>query len=135
MFICSTIIVIRTTFRDALLEERPLVQSATANTAPTLDVNDDEEDFEVLLDTGNVLVIRMNGVHVAQVQSPVDLGELGWQLASIGYVTEEIISFDGGVIEMQLRPLGEVPMHVSEEEQKIMSDIQKLVKKREGIYA
>lgn len=91
------------------------------------------DDFEVILDTGDVVVIRENGVYVAQVQSPVDLGELGWQLASVGYVAEEMIAFPDGVVEMQLRPLGAVPLELTE--QPIVEDANERTTQREEVYA
>ena len=110
-------------------------QSATADTLTNIPVAVDEEDFKVLYDAGNVVVVQMNGVHVAQIQSPIDIGELSWDLAAEGFVAQEIIGFEDGIIEMLLRPLAETPDHVSDREKKIMSDIHSFVKEREGMYA
>ena len=128
--------VTRTTpYRDAIFRGTPLVQSAETRNDDSNTSLDDAEDFELLLDSGDVAVVRMNGAVVAQVQTPMDLGELGWQLAAIGYVTEEMIAFDGGVIEMLLRPLGEVSDAIPEDEQRIMKDIHEFVQERERVYA
>lgn len=79
-------------------------------------VEDQLDDFEVIIDEPWLYVVRANGVFTGEVHSPCDLAELGWRLASAGYVMEEMVAFHDGVIEMQLRPLGEVVTEVPEGE-------------------
>lgn len=98
-------------------------------------VEDRLDDFKVIIDEGWLYVVRANGVIVAEVHSPCDLSELGWRLASAGYVMEQMVAFHDGVIEMELRPLAECHTDVPEDEVAFRSEIQKLIREREMIHA
>lgn len=100
-----------------------------------VDVEDDYEDFEVIIDEAHLSVVRRNGVYAAEVHSPVDLGELSYHLASFGYMVEQLIAFHDGVIEMLLRPLADITTDVPADEVQIREDLQKFMKERETVYA
>lgn len=107
-----------------------MVSSATAdNNAVT-----EEEDFEVIIDEPYLTVVRMNESYAASVHSPVDLVELSYQLAAAGFVTQEMIAFHDGVIEMQLRPIADI-QDFPEDEHEIRAGVQQFINEREKIYA
>lgn len=114
-----------------------MLQSAsdTADTSSNHIEEDVAEDFEVIIDEPRFCVVRSGRYYTGEVHTPCDLSELGWQLASYGYVMEEMIAFHDGVIEILLRPLGEIPIGTPDEERKILEDIAEYVKQKEGVYA
>jgi len=97
-------------------------------------VEDELTDFKVIIDEGWLYVARANGVYVAETHSPCDLGELGWRLASAGYKIEQLVAFHDGVIEMMLRPLGDIT-DVPEDEIAYRTEIQNMIKEKEMAYA
>ena len=113
-----------------------MLQSVVNAVIPA-DLNEEEteEDFEVIIDQPYFCVVRTGQYFVGQLHTPCDLGEMGWQLAGHGYVMDEVIAFHDGVIEMLLRPLGEVSVDTPEREQQIMAEVAEYIKEREGQYA
>lgn len=112
--------------------------SATADyfAAPVYvpDVEDDD-DFEIIVDEPLLCVVRMNDRTVAQVHSPVDLTELSYRFAEIGFVATEMLAYEDGVLEMLLRDLGDIPVDVPEKEAKLLTQVASYMKEREDVYA
>jgi hypothetical protein len=111
-----------------------MVLSATAD-APTTDSAEADEDYKTIIDEEHLTVVRRNGIYAAEIHSPVDLSDLGYRLASAGYVIEELIAFHDGVMEALLRPLGEIAVDAPEHERKLMTEVHEYVKEREKVYA
>ena len=88
------------------------------------EIEDDDpaEDFETIFDDGYLVIVRRNGVYAAQVETPVDMTDLGWQLAEMGFITDELIACEGGVMEMRLRPLGVLDLPEPEPAYNIMAE-------------
>lgn len=70
---------------------------------------ENDEPFQVLLDEPYLTLIRDEGVYVCQVHLPWDLGDLNFELGRVGFVSEDAYS-EGGVMDMKLRKLGDVPL-------------------------
>ena len=111
---------------------QPTIDAAPATTPEEEDV---AEDFEVIIDQPHFCVVRTGQFFVGEIHTPCDLTDLAWQLAGHGYVMEEMIAFHDGVIEILLRPLGEVPVDSPEQEQKAYADINRHLKEKESHYA
>lgn len=105
---------------------------AANTTTPAIEV---EEDFEVIIDEPYVSVVRMGKQYAANVHSPIDLVELGYQLAAAGFMIQDMIAFHDGVIEMSLRPIADVNGSESELDAKRMDYIREHQEKEEMIYA
>lgn len=70
---------------------------------------DDSEDFECLIDESYFTVIRLDGIHVCQLHTPANLGDVTMELAAHGFAVMDVYAEDG-ILELLLRPLGEVPV-------------------------
>jgi hypothetical protein len=107
------------------------------NDVPAYEDRDGEEGYEkTLIDEGQLVVIRRNGVVAAQVHSPVDLVDLSYRLAEHGYMATEMEAYEDGVIELLLRDLGEEPpADLPEQEAKLLTDVASYMKERESVYA
>jgi hypothetical protein len=70
---------------------------------------ENDEPFQVLLDSPYLSIIRGDGVYVCQVHLPWDLGDLNFELGRVGFIAEDAYS-EGGVLELELRKLGDVPL-------------------------
>lgn len=111
-----------------------MVMPATNNNTQTLEETEEPEDFEVLIDEPHLAVVRVGDLIAAEVHTPVDLTELGFQLAQEGYAIMELLAFHDGVIEMALRRLGDIPVDDPVMEKRLAT-IKELADEREEIYA
>lgn len=93
----------------------------------------DEEDFECLVDEAYFTVLRMNGTHVCQLHTPANLGDVTMELGQRGFVVMDVYAEDG-ILELLLRPLGEVPVDDLVTEKR-MAMMKEMIDEREHAYA
>ena len=94
--------------------------------------DDTNEEFEVIIDEPYFCLVRVGQTHVAQVHSPVDLTELNYQLAGVGFIMQDVMAHTDGVLEILVRPLADIPVESPMEEMRILQDPEK---ERESVYA
>jgi hypothetical protein len=95
---------------------------------------DQEEDFELLIDEPYLAVVRVGEQVVASAHTPMDLADMSFRLAQAGYMIMEMIAFHDGVIEMLLQPLADITDSAPEGDREIYSHISEYMKEKEKVY-
>jgi len=109
-----------------------MVYAATLEVSAPVTVEDDE-DFKVIIDEPGLIVVSRNGIVAGQVNSPVNLSDLYFQLGAEGYALTEAIAYEDGVIEILCRDFADLDELVAETKVEIAT--QKQEKERELAYA
>lgn len=90
---------------------------------------ENDEPFQCLIDEPYFTVVRDEGVYVAQVHLPADLGELSFLLGTLGFVGMGAHAEDG-ILEIMMRKLGDVDL-----DEGTAGEVEKTMNEREEVYA